>query len=938
MVYNENLNTFHYTVLPRHAAALLIAMILIAIVIALFIIKLVRKKNYEAIMEREHETVELNEILLSSSPFIMNIWDENFNLIRTSHQAVEMFGLDSEQQYLERFSELSPEFQPCGTASIEKAIGFVKEAFVGGYVKFEWLHQSLNGDPIPAEVTLVRFMQHGKPFVSAYTVDLRPVNAAMQKVREVELRAKLMLDASPIASFLLDENRQAIDCNQAAIDLFVKEVGKPLAEIFPDIEMPAPCHKTCVNCLNYGKFTCAAREFLINNYRKTFPNYEENKETIERSMKKCCDSTLISGTKRFEFPCMTLYGETFTGEVSITPVKFQEETGFAVYIRDLSETQKMHAEMRKREIAEEESRAKTRFLARMSHEIRTPMSTVLSASEIQLQKGGHPPETEEAFSRIHNASSLLLTIINDILDLSKVETGKMEISPEEYETVNLISDTVQLNLIHIGSKRINFYLNVDENLPASLIGDTLRIKQILSNLISNAFKYTDEGMVHLYFAAEYISGSKDMVLLINLTDTGQGMDKMQVDALFDEFTRFNMDSNRTIEGTGLGMSITYSLIQMMQGTIEVESTPGKGSSFTVRIPQKINDKLVIGSEMAKNMQSLDFTKKSLKKVSKRESPVMPYGRVLVVDDVESNLYVVKGILSPYELSVDTVESGFDAIAKIEAGEVYDIIFMDHMMPDMDGIEATKIIRNKGYTGPVVALTANALKSAPDLFMNSGFDGFVSKPIDVGQLEKYLFRFIHQKYEPSIEENIKIDDLSPALVRSFLRDANKSIEILEPLLLLPALDEASWKAYTTQVHAIKSALANIGSRELSKMAYDLEESSRQRDEKAVKNATPHLLSQLNEIITEIKKADDKGNNNIEEDLAFLLSSLQTIEKACATFDKKTARDTLAILEQKPGKEKTKSLIDELYKYLLHSDFKEAEALAKKEADAIEKGSY
>lgn len=405
--------------------------------------------------------------------------------------------------------------------------------------------------------------------------------------------------------------------------------------------------------------------------------------------------------------------------------------------------------------AEEANRAKTKFLSNMSHEMRTPMNSVLGIAEQQLQKDTHPPETEEAFMRIYNSSSMLLSIINDILDLSKVEAGKMEIIPAVYETASIIADTVQLNIMYINSKNIELEMSVDEQLPVRLIGDELRIKQILNNLLSNAFKYTMSGTVKLSLSIQDNTESDDPVLVIVVSDTGQGMTEEQVNDLFgDEFIRFNMQDNRAIEGSGLGMVISYRLIRMMGGEIFVESAPGKGSVFTVLLPQKKKDGAVLGPEAAARLQNLEYIRKSPKEINKIDREPMPYGRVLVVDDVGTNLYVAEESLLPYKLAVETVTSGELAVEKIKDGQVYDIIFMDHMMPGIDGIEATNIIRSMGYKHPIVALTANALSGVSELFMKNGFDAFISKPIDLNQLDNCLLRFIRDKQPPEVIENAR----------------------------------------------------------------------------------------------------------------------------------------------------------------------------------------
>ena len=408
----------------------------------------------------------------------------------------------------------------------------------------------------------------------------------------------------------------------------------------------------------------------------------------------------------------------------------------------LSQAKELEIGRRNLEIAEESNRAKSKFLAKMSHEMRTPMNSVRGLSEIQLQKGNHPPETEEAFSRIYNSSSLLLSIINDILDLSKVEAGKMEIMPSSYDTASMIVDTVQLNIMYIGSKMIDFDLYVDENLPVTLIGDEIRIKQILNNLLSNSFKYTEKGIVKLSLHIEECED--DIILVVAVSDTGQGMTPEQLDNLFDEFARFNERENYNIEGSGLGLTIVHQLVQMMDGSVSVASEVGKGTTFTLRLPQKKSGEEVLGANAATSLQNLKGTKRTMNRETKIDIEPMPYGRVLVVDDVEANLYVAEGFLSAYEIKVELAESGALAISKIEAGEEYDIIFMDQMMPEMDGIETTKILRKMGYSRPIVALTANAFSDSMQMFMENGFSGYASKPIDFEQMDSHLKRFIRDK--------------------------------------------------------------------------------------------------------------------------------------------------------------------------------------------------
>jgi CheY-like chemotaxis protein len=373
----------------------------------------------------------------------------------------------------------------------------------------------------------------------------------------------------------------------------------------------------------------------------------------------------------------------------------------------------------------------------------------------------HDPGIRAALEKIYSSGDMLLSIINDILDLSKIEAGKLEIQVDKYDIASLIIDTAQLNMMRIGSKPIEFELYIDENMPAHMLGDILRVKQILNNLLSNAFKYTDAGKVTLSIAAEHATKfpaytgtgtpgrDNETILVVSVSDTGQGMTKEQVDELFNEYSRFNQEANRSTEGNGLGMSITNNLINLMNGEITVASELGKGSTFTVRLPQGLIDSVILGKDVAENIRRFRMSSRAhLRNVQISREP-MPYGNVLIVDDVDTNIYVAKGLMAPYDLVIDSADSGFAAIEKIKNGNKYDIIFMDHMMPKMDGIEAAKHIRDLGYTEPIVALTANAVTGQVEIFLENGFDEFISKPIDIRQMNTVLNKFIRDKQPPEM---------------------------------------------------------------------------------------------------------------------------------------------------------------------------------------------
>ena len=547
--------------------------------------------------------------------------------------------------------------------------------------------------------------------------------------------------------------------------------------------------------------------------------------------------------------------------------------------------------VRKANELKEANLAKSSFLANMSHEMRTPLNAVVGLSELILGTKILDSEMKDNIEKIHTSGMTLLGIVNDILDLSKIESGKFEINPVEYDTPSLINDVVTFNIVRIGKKPITFNLLVDENLPAKVYGDDLRVKQVFNNLLSNAFKYTNVGTVEWRVSSE-IEGNNIWFVSI-IRDSGIGIKPEDIKKLFGNYYQVDMKANRKIEGTGLGLAITKQLVEMMDGTITVESEYGKGTTFTARLRQGFVTHEPIGREVAENLMNSRYTISKRINSAKLVRANMAYASVLVVDDVATNLDVMKGMLKPYGLHVDFASSGQQAIDMIRAEKIkYNIVFMDHMMPGIDGIEATRLIREIGtdYTRniTIIALTANAIVGNEDMFLQSGFQAFISKPIDIMRLDSVLRQWIGEKNlenELSIPADIDIDktnkdqchndsavsgdslfnnkvinglDIRKGLAQ-FDGDENLYLEVLRSFAVNTSsfidkmknhLATGNMYEYTIAVYGIKGASYSICAYKIGKVAEKLEMAAKAKNLAYVKTIHEPFIENVEALINDI----------------------------------------------------------------------------------------
>jgi signal transduction histidine kinase/DNA-binding response OmpR family regulator len=626
--------------------------------------------------------------------------------------------------------------------------------------------------------------------------------------------------------------------------------------------------------------------------------------------------------------------------------------GQVIVLNDVSSYRNMIAQIvelkQKAEIA---SRSKTEFLATMSHEIRTPLNAIIGFSEILLQRR-LPEECHADLEKIYNSGSVLLGIVSDILDISKIETGKLELVPVTYTVSSMVSDAVNLNLIRIGAKPIEFELDIESSIPVKLVGDELRVKQILNNLLSNAIKYTHRGKVSLNIRWE--KGDEDTAILTFIVkDTGQGIKKEDLGKLFSRYSQLNMQANRKVEGTGLGLSITRTLTALMNGSISVESEYGTGSTFTVTIHQGIVDNTPLGEETVENMKLF----RSVDNRGDRRRMIgtsMPGVRILVVDDVQTNIDVARGLMAGYELTVDGVLSGQEAVDLVRAEEPrYDIIFMDHMMPKMDGIQATRIIRltDSDYARniPIIALTANALAGNRDMFIENGINDFLAKPVEIQKLNAILEKWIpkeKQRRKERFSDQGEVEkETMPGIpgvdIDTGLANTGNSVATYKKILSafcadadsrLSRIEEASragdLSLYTTLVHALKGASRSIGAAAFGDQAAMLEDAGRSGNRSLIKTETGRFLGSLSRLTDHISAAlreglpPDSPEARDEDKPDYSALNLDTLKEALLATDTGAVNDRLQSYGALKLDGAAKAFLSEIEQHVLLFDYDKA----------------
>ncbi len=650
---------------------------------------------------------DLMSIMLDAMPMCALSWTENLEKGICNQEAVRLFSLSNKQEYLEKFDDLSPEYQPNGELSKELVIKSVKKAFSDGYLCFEWIHQNLKGEIIPVEVTLVRVKYRDDYIVIAYTRDLREVKATLAKMREADERTQIMLDATPLCCNLWNKNYQNIDCNQEAVNLF----------------------------------ELSSKQEYLERFFELSPEYQPGGRLSSEIALEKIKTAFETGYCRFEWMHQKLNGEPVPSEITLVRVKYRDDYIIAGYTRDLRELKAMLAEMHKveddlrlaRDIAEKSTKAKSEFLANMSHEIRTPMNGILGMLHLVL-KTDITPKQREYLNNMDLSAKNLLRIINDILDFSKIEAGKLQM---EFEKFNLSDIFAELNAMFSGKIRecgIEFLIELPEDIVNSVVGDSLRLKQIFINLISNAIKFTNKGQIKLC-AKKTEENSSTVSYLFSVTDTGIGMTAEQVAGLFAPFSQADTSITRKYGGTGLGLAISKNLINMMGGNIWAESEFGKGSAFFFTVT------FVLPFDLEHQIQNIDSNDQALMSVEKYSTHGQNI-KILMVEDNHINQIIGKEMLAAAGYVVDIANNGIEAIEMLSLDN-YAAVLMDIQMPVMDGLTAAKKIRenDKWNKLPIIAMSANAMAGDKEKSISSGMNDHLTKPIDPDILYKTLKKWI-----------------------------------------------------------------------------------------------------------------------------------------------------------------------------------------------------
>jgi PAS domain S-box-containing protein len=799
---------------------------------------------------RQAEAQRRLDDMLSSAKMPSMVWDESGNVVAYNNDIAKIFCAPKNlapEEFNIFLMEIQPEYQSDGTETEYLIQTLIRGALDNGSSRISLNLMNNNGKRIDFEVTATRISLPSGYRLILYYHDVTGIRAINADTWEDDQRIKMMLDSTPMICILHDENSNVIDCNKEALNIFGVQ--------------------------DKADFIWRFQEF--------FPEYQsdgsKSLDKVAAITRKLFEDGAIDS---FEWLFLTADGKPLPVEVTLVRIQWKDTYHYMSYSRDLREikaneqralesielNQKLELLELQKDAAQAASEAKSLFLANMSHEIRTPMNAIIGMSELLLAGKKLDADQLHYVQNIHTSATFLMDIINDILDYSKIQAGKLSLVPGHYD-FNLVVDNIE-SMIHFlaDNKGIGFNMVMEGEIPKCLYGDDIRLRQALLNILNNAVKFTDKGQVILNINVT------DAFILFDISDTGIGIRQEDIPLLFDAFTQTDMQKNRSKEGTGLGLAISKSVVEMMGGVIAVESVYGQGTTFHIAIPKVLGDETLINRAGENDYRIY-----------------APDAKILVVDDNSVNLNVACGLLKLCKIAADTAMSGQQAIDMINETQ-YDIVFMDHMMPGMDGVEATKIIRETNKNVTIIALTANAVAGAKEEFFSAGMVDWLTKPIN-----KTLFFKVLEKWIPPekvSKTQIETVDRGGETKEDSTKDEfRRNIEQIEGLSVQTGLQRIpEWETYETSlrlliteiencdrklndfmasgdmknfsitVHGMKGALNFVGAMELSRKAYDLEIASDKEDAAFCASNLPPFLEGLVRLGKSLSEAFEKKNQN------------------------------------------------------------------------------
>ncbi|MCL2819582.1 MAG: response regulator [Oscillospiraceae bacterium] len=764
---------------------------------------------------------ERARLLMEKTPLCVRLWNRNSEMIDCNEIAVNLFGFNTKQECLAVKQGLDPEYQPNGRLSADMVKENIKQVFETGVCEFEWVYKMPDGSLMPAEVIYVRVEYENDYAFAEYTRDMREhikmmdeikkanneLEQALKTIVEDEQRMRLMLDAMPFACRLIGRDYKFIDCNLEAM----KIVG------------------------------AASREEYNEKFNSIIPEFQPCGRSSNEMKAEYLNKAFDEGYSRFEWTYLNPEnGDPMPFEITMVRIMMKGEAVVAGYARDLSEQKAIAEEIRRADKAEERSKAKSEFLATMSHEIRTPMNSIIGFSELALDMPDEriAPEGKVYVRKIKDSSVWLLQIVNDILDISKIEAGKVLLENEPFDLNEVLMRCQSVILPNIKEKGLELEVNTEPLTGKKLIGDPIRLYQVLINILYNAVKFTETGLIVFSTEKKNINDEVTSVYF-EIKDSGIGMNKKQLEDIFEPFIQADSSTTRKYGGTGLGLTIARDIVELMGGKLTVESTPGKGSVFGFEISFETAEKSDGGREHIHS--------------SSLEKPHFE-GEVLVCDDNPINQELIREHLMRVGLktiAADNGQIGVDIIKdRLEKNKkMFNLIFMDIFMPIMDGIEAANKIKTLDSTIPIVALTANIMTSDLETYKRNGMPDCLGKPFTTTDLWNTLLKYIKPVSISVVEEEEEItgeDELLKKLQLTFIQNnQGKFKELVE------AIDNDDRKLAHRIVHTLKGNAAQLQKASLKKAAETIEEILKTDKRDVPQDSLNILRHEFDKLIDELK---------------------------------------------------------------------------------------